>query len=172
MPGRATTFWPPALTQVAVFFAGRGQGAVADDAVFGVEDQVFVGVNVVGAEGGHTHAQVHIHSSWNSMARRSHMAGVAVWAGQLPLGSPFCLATKDTDTHEGRLPLVKDAVGGDLDEAVDVHAGDVDFVRVEVADGDDGVFDFDDGYFGGHGHDGVEVALGEAELRLPKVSAR
>ena len=39
-------------------------------------------------------------------------------------------------------------------------------VRVDVARLDDAVFHLDDGDVGGHGHDGIEVALGEAELQV------
>ena len=46
------------VDQVFVLFTRRRQGAVPDYAVFGVEDDFLGGVGVVGAEGGHTHAQV------------------------------------------------------------------------------------------------------------------
>ena len=55
---------------------------------------------------------------------------------------------------------------GNLDQAVNVHAGDVYAVGVDFARLNDAVFDFHDCDVGGHGHDGVEVALGQAELQV------
>ena len=55
---------------------------------------------------------------------------------------------------------------GDVDDAVYADARGVDVVGVHCAEGDYLLLDLDQGYAGGHGHYGVEVSLGEAELEV------
>ena len=62
----------PGVNQMLVLLPFRSQRAVADDPVFRVEDDLFAGVDVVGAQSGHAHAQIH-----DPLALKFHRQAVA-----------------------------------------------------------------------------------------------
>ena len=55
-----------------VFLAFRGQGSVTNYSVLGMIDNLFAGIDVIGAQSGHAHAQVH-----NPLVLKLHRQAVA-----------------------------------------------------------------------------------------------
>ena len=62
----------PGVNQVLVLLTFRSQRAIADDTVFRVEDDLLAVVYIVGAQGGHAHAQIH-----DPLALKFHRQAVA-----------------------------------------------------------------------------------------------